>query len=88
MSNHSGSYMVNDLLKLMDQEHLFEDLGMEKTQSLIRRFVGIAQAYDCNGGEILENLTDRFQPCYCCLANTQAQDLNDGLYPRCRGEVD
>jgi len=80
--------MLNDLLKLMDQEHLFEGLGIENTQALIRRFVAIAQSYDCNGGEILENLTDRFQLCYCCLDNTQAQDLNNGLCPRCREELD
>jgi hypothetical protein len=86
MSNHSGSDMLNDLLKLMDQEHRFDGLGMEKTQSLIRKCVGMAQAYDCNGGESLEHLTDRFQLCYSCLAKTQ--DLNDGLCPRCRRAVD
>jgi len=78
--------MLNDLLKLMDQEQVFDSMGIKKTQSLVKRFIRIAQSYDCNCGEILENLTDRFHLCYCCLANTQPQDLNNGLCQRCREE--
>lgn len=85
MSNHSGSYMLNEMLQLLDQEQIFDRLGKEKTQSLIRRLVRIAQTYDCNSGEILGNLTHRFELCYCCLAN--AQDLTDELCPRCRGDA-
>lgn len=86
MSNHSGSDRLHDLLKLMDQEHRFDGLGMEKPQSLIRSCVDMAQAYDGNGGESLEPLTVRCQLCYGCLAKTQ--DRSNGLCPRRRRAVD
>jgi hypothetical protein len=40
MSNHNGSYMLNHVLKLMDEYHLFEHLGREQTQQFVFRFAG------------------------------------------------
>jgi hypothetical protein len=53
MSNHSGSYMLNEILELMEQEQIFGWLGKEKTQSLVRNITNTAcRKYDCNSGEI------------------------------------
>lgn len=85
MSDHTGSYMLNDILKLMDDEQVFNLLGKEETQKFIRKMLQIScRSYDCNAGEILDGLTDRFELCYSCQAATG--DLSDGLCRACRGE--
>ena len=86
MSNHSGSYMLNEILELMEQEQIFGWLGKEKTQSLVRNITNTAcRKYDCNSGEILENFTDRFELCYGCLADSK--DLENGLCEVCRNDM-
>jgi hypothetical protein len=83
MSNHTGSYMLNDILNLLNKEQVFRDLDQTKTQALIREIISIAtHEYDCNSGEILEGLTDEFEICYGCL-NTST-NLENGLCEKCR----
>jgi hypothetical protein len=85
MSDHSGSYMLGEILELMEEEQIFGWLGKEKTQTLIRKIIKIACGdHNCNSGEILENFTDRFDLCYCCLKDTN--DLENGLCNVCRGD--
>lgn len=83
MSDHSGSYMLNDIIQMLDDEQVLETIGLQKTQQVITKLVRIAtRQYDCNAGEILEGHTDRLHLCYCCLANTT--DLESGLCRSCR----
>ncbi|MCY7279157.1 MAG: hypothetical protein LH702_36820 [Phormidesmis sp. CAN_BIN44] len=83
MSDHSGSHMLNDVTKMLDDEQALETIGLQKTQQVIAKLVQIAtRAYDCNSGEILEGHTDRLHLCYCCLAI--ATDLESGLCQSCR----
>jgi hypothetical protein len=83
MSNHSGGYMLNDIIKMLDEEQVLKTIGLPKTQQVITKLVGIAsREYDCNSGEILDGHTDRLQLCYCCLKNTT--DLESGLCSTCR----
>lgn len=35
MSNHSGSYMLNSLLTMIERESFFSDIGPEKTAEFI-----------------------------------------------------
>jgi hypothetical protein len=85
MSDHTGSYMLNEILELMDQTQIFNLLGQEKTQTFIRDMLKIScRNYDCNAGEILDGLTDRFEICYCCRKSTR--DLNQGLCSECGGD--
>lgn len=83
MSNHSGSYMLNEVITILRREHCFDHLDKEKKQNLIEEIVRLARYKDdCNSGEILEGHTDYFQICYCCLAKTN--DLESGLCVKCR----
>ena len=66
MSNHSGSYMLNEVLKAADEYGLFGFLGKEKTASSVLEIIQIGYGYDCNPGEILENIGSRQCVCYYC----------------------
>jgi hypothetical protein len=84
MSNHSGSYMLNDIIQLLNDEQVLNMIGLQKSQQVITKIVNIAsREYDCNRGEILEGHTDYLNLCYCCLSITT--DLQSGLCPNCRG---
>lgn len=83
MSNHSGSYMLNEILNLLKKEQVFTFLDKTKTQSIIQEMIQIAiWKYDCNSGEILDGLTDEFEICYCCLETSQ--NLENGICESCR----
>ncbi len=82
MSNHSGSYMLNYVLNLLNKEGVFASLEKEKTQSLIREIIIRATSkYDCNSGEILNGLTEEFEICYSCLKSSK--NLEDGSCENC-----
>jgi hypothetical protein len=84
MSNHSGSYMLNEVLKLLEKELVFEFWGQVKTQNLVRAIARIGYDYDCNSGEILEQIGARIGLCYCCCEPTA--EFCDGLCQNCYGE--
>jgi hypothetical protein len=48
MSNHSGSYMLNDIIKLLNDEQVLNIIGLQKSQQVITQIVKIASRdYDC-----------------------------------------
>ena len=81
MSNHSGSYMLNEILKKLDEKSVFALLGKEETQALVQEIISISHAYDCNSGEILEDMAERVGVCSYCLES--ADEFNDGVCQRC-----
>ncbi len=52
MSNHSGSYMLNDVLKMLDRYRVLQWLGAEKAQRFGLELIRLADGYDCNSDEI------------------------------------
>jgi hypothetical protein len=83
MSNHSGSYMLNDIIQMLNDEEVLNTIGLQKSQQVITQIVKIASRdYDCNPGEILEGHTDYLNLCYCCLSITT--NLDNGLCHSCR----
>lgn len=81
MSNHSGSYMLNDILKVLDKKSVFNFLGKEKTHALIIEILNISYQYDCNPGEILENIGPKIGVCYYCTKS--AEEFHDGICKSC-----
>jgi hypothetical protein len=82
MSNHSGGYMLNNVIGVMAEAKVFELLGREKSRKMIVEIVKMASnEYDCNHGEILEGHTDHLQLCYYCLS--AATNLSDGICDKC-----
>lgn len=84
MSNHSGSRMLNTVLKTVERASVFELLGKAKTQELIREILRTASyEYDCSSGEILEGIGERIGICYLCKES--ADVFKDELCEKCAG---
>jgi hypothetical protein len=82
MSNHSGSYLLNNIITIMDGYQIFDVLGREKTQQFVIEIVKKAQRQDdCNPGEILDGLGEKLGVCYYCLK--PANEFIDGLCLNC-----
>lgn len=67
MSNHSGSYMLNDVINITDKLGILESIGIEKTREFILKLVDLGDGYDCNPGEILDRIDDEIGICSYCL---------------------
>jgi hypothetical protein len=84
MGNHSGGYMLNEVIGILEEAQVFQWLGEDPTRALLLKLVDIGQDYGCSNGEILEGYGERFKMCYCCLCATS--DLEEDLCARCRRE--
>lgn len=83
MSNHSGSYLLNEVITKLDRFQVFEMLDNAKSQALVMEIATLGcRDYDCNRGEILEGHEAQFQLCRYCFY--PAEDLEDGLCPTCK----
>lgn len=82
MSNHSGSYMLNEVLVLLEKKGFFAKLEPQVVHAFLSEMVGIGWNYDCNQSEILMNIGERLGVCYYCMR--PAQSFEDGLCPACR----
>lgn len=82
MSNHSGSYMLNDVLYTAKKMGILEVIGEEKACEFALEMIEIGSRYDCNDGEILDGIGEELGICYCCLE--KADNLENGLCKECR----
>lgn len=80
MSNHAGGYMLNHVLHLLEEKHVFEVLGKKKTAEVIKKILEIAPwEWDCNNGEILGNgIGRRLGVCHYCREEHEPADFDDG----------
>ena len=83
MSNHSGSYMLNSLLVMLERESYFATIGPEKTAEFVSNAVSLAEEHDGNPGEVLDGIGERLGICYECLRRSDR--LEFGSCPSCRG---
>ncbi len=81
MSNHSGSYLINEILYLMQKYNVFDSIGKEKTLSFLNEVKWIGYKHDCNNGEILEGISDQLKVCYICWE--YGNEMNDGICETC-----
>jgi hypothetical protein len=85
MSNHGGGYLLNDVLRLMDEHLVFQALAENRRREVVREVVDLAcEEHGCDPGEILDGLGQRFGICSCCLE--PAEELVDDLCRACSGE--
>ena len=82
MSNHSGSYMLNSLLTMIERESFFSDIGPEKTAEFIDHVRVLVLHHDGNPGEVLEGIGERLGICYQCFQ--QCDELHHGECASCR----
>ena len=81
MSNHSGSYMLNEILQSPELQSVFQTIGAEKTQSIVLKILQISNYYDCNAGEILNEIGEQLGVCYHC--QQAANNFIDGVCQNC-----
>ena len=77
MSNHNGSFMLNEVLELLNNFEIFKILGKEKTLLFIEEICKIGFDNDCNDGEILEGIGEKLNICYSCKEYSEC--LEGGL---------
>lgn len=76
VSNHDGSYMLRDVLTLLDKAGVWEQMPRARTQQLVVEIVRLAcHRHDCNAGEIL-NGHEKLGVCYYCWS--PAETLRPG----------
>ena len=83
MSNHSGSYMLNSLLVMLERESYFSEIGPERTAEFVSDVLGLASDHDGNIGEVLDGIGERLGICYQCCRRSDA--LEHGVCAECRG---
>ena len=74
--------MLNDVLVIAEEYDLFKFLGKDKTKDFVLKIVQVGNEYDCNPGEILEEIGRRVGICYYCLQQKENID-EDGLCADC-----
>lgn len=82
MSNHSGSYMLRDVLALLEKRGFFANQEPEAIQQFLNEVLKIGDGHDCNHGEILDGIGERIGVCYGCV---KLAELDHGLCQSCRG---
>jgi hypothetical protein len=86
MSNHSGSYMLNEIIGLLAREQVFDLLGKERTRRIVLEMLGRAtREYDCNTGGILEGHGATVG--LCCGCRSPADDVVADLCQKCRAQL-
>ncbi len=84
MSNHSGSYMLNEVLLLLkNQYNFFENMDQESRKKFIIKILNIGDDSDCNPGEILDALGKSLEFCYCCNESTKNFDEDNDICKEC-----
>lgn len=84
MSNHDGSYMLRDVLTLLDKAGVWEQMPRARTQQLVVEIVRLAcHRHDCNAGEILDG-HEKLGVCYYCWS--PAETLRRGICRACRAK--
>jgi recombinational DNA repair protein RecR len=81
MSNHSGSYMLNEVLIIMENASVFEYLGKEKTRQIVFEIIKMSHRYDCNIGEILDGIGECVGICSHCYE--AADEFCDDVCKEC-----
>lgn len=83
MSNHSGSYLLNEVLHALHSRGVFALLGDNGTREFVRETLKIGREYDCNYGEILERLGATVGICIECAVDADDIDSDD-ICGKCR----
>lgn len=82
MSNHAGSYLLNEVLILLDEQKVFDFFGQEKTLDFLEKIRKIGMYHDCNSGEILDKIGEKLQVCYSCWEYND--NFEHGICLKCR----
>jgi hypothetical protein len=85
MSNHSGSYLIQGVLEIIEELGFFENIEKQKISSLCKKISLMAMLnYDCNPGEIMDKMSPKYGICYHCWGVVSVKEKNDDFHGFCR----
>ncbi len=71
MSNHSGSRILNNVLKELLTGNFFTELSHEKKELFCKKIIDIGCCEDCESGEIFEDIGHELHFCYLCMKHKE-----------------
>ncbi len=76
MSNHSGSYLLNELLAEAVDLGLLDPISDQQRERLTKKLWSLCREYDCNWGEIIDiPLSEKLGVCrYCGELSTELDE--------------
>ena len=84
MSNHGASYMLNEVLTLLKDDYgFFDNMQQTTREEFIIKILELGYNYDCNDGEILDQLGKSLQFCYYCGKSTKDFDEDSDICKKC-----
>lgn len=67
MSNHSGSYLIQDVLAIIEELGFFENIEKQKISNLCKKIASMAMGhYDCNPSKTMGKMSQKYGICYHC----------------------
>lgn len=85
MSNHVGSYMLNEVLQYLDNDQAtpmgqaFRTMSESDRVQFFCDMLGIGQNHDCNDGEIMSFIGYKYGFCYRCCETKEPPKVQDPL---------
>ena len=84
MSNHSGSYLIQDVLTIIEELGFFENIEKQKISNLCKKIASMAMGhYDCNPSEIMGKMSPKYGICYHCWDVVSDNEKNYDFHGFC-----
>ena len=85
MSNHSGSYLIQDVLTVIEELGFFKNIEKQRISNLCKKIALMAMCnYDCNPGEMMDKISPKYGICYHCWDVVSDNEKNDDFHGFCR----
>ncbi len=85
MSNHDGSYMLNEVLQYLEDSRssplgkAFKKMSTVNRTHFFNDILNIGRNYDCNDGEIMSFIGYQYGFCYCCCEYKEPLKVEEDL---------
>jgi len=86
MSNHSGSYMLNEVMHGLVALGVLNEMSAAQRKSLSELLWRVRGEYNCNWSEVLDaDLARLLKTCARCADECEEVSANDGICAACKG---
>lgn len=84
MSNHGGSYMLNEVLQYLEGDttplgHAFRTMLARDRAKFFNDILKIGRGHDCNDSEIMSFIGRKYGFCYYCRENKEPPKMQECL---------